>query len=477
MNVLFIEPPLPLGGRLAYEPPASRAFSPPWPLLCLWSYLRQRTRHECYFSDARLYAEVETELLSAVQVSKAEAVAVHVAPGSTGEAAAILDIIKRNLPHILTVVWGEYPSQFAGETPDLGRADYALAGDPEPILRDLLEFHNVPRKLVRVPGLLARWMPSGRPAAWLNDLRSLSLPDWSGIHWSAYADGRGQVRVAARLSRGHTRTPADRAHGDYAEPFRVWPMNRLAVCLQKTTAHNINEVFLEDPPGVWTQERLREWCDTLIKERNTQHWSFRMLPTVLPNETIDLLQRSSCGGVEFLYPSSASYAVERFASAPTLRAFRAALYSLEAAGIRTHLRFWLAGPESPPDEARAILRIIRALNYPAAAFEVHPFCPDSPLAMEHPEARDKLNAWLEWLKDPWMHSRPALTWSAADPHAHLAQIVRRIDKAVRFDPRRQLRHLWAHLTGRNWIAHWENRAAEFWTAINVSRDLDRQRSK
>lgn len=410
-------------------------------------------------------------------MSQAEAIIVRVTPSSTGEAAAVLDIIKRHLPDALTAVWGPYPSQFVADVPDLARADYALAGDAEPILRDLLEYHSLPRRLVRVPGLLARWMPSGRGPFWLSDLRSLDLPDWDNVLWSAYTAENGVVRVAARLSRGHTHSPTDRAFGCSIEPLRLWPMPRLAACIQKTTAHNISEVFLEDPPGVWTSERLNEWCRCLINVRNTQHWSFRLLPTMLPDETVELLQRSTCAGIEFLYPSSASYALERSGPAPSFHAFRRMLSKLEEAGIRTHLRFWLAGPESPSDEAQSVLRIIRGLGFPSAAFELHPFFPDSPLAEEHPEAQETLHAWLDWVKDPWIHERPVLAWRKDNPHAYLAQTVARIEKAVRYDPRRRLRHLWAHLTGRNWIAHWEDRAAQMWTAVNVARDLNHQRSK
>lgn len=476
MKVLLLEPPAAGGGCVSFEPAEHRVFAPPWLLLCVWSYLRERTRHECFFSDARLYTDIESELVSAVELSNAEVVVVHVEPSTTAEAACIFDILKRHFPSITTVACGSHPSQFVNASPDLARADYALAGDPEPILRDLLEYYNLPRKLLRVRGLLARWMPPGRGPAWLDDLRSLSLPDWTGVLWSAYAGPDKRIRASARLTRGHSRSPADRAYGDHGEPLRIWPMERLAVAIQKSTAQSIHEVFLSDPPGVWTLERLSQWCQALMTVRNTQHWSFRMLPTLLSSETIEALVKSNCTRVEFLFPSVLPHLLERYGCTVKPGEFRATLYALESAGIRAHLRFWLAGPESPTHEPRHILKVIRMFNYPTAAFETHPFRPDSPLSVEHPVAQKKLADWLEWIKDPWMHSKPALTWTHDDPTAYLTASVRYIEKAVRLDPRRRLRHLWAHLTGRNWIVHWETRAAEAWTAVNIARDLD-QRSK
>ncbi len=476
MKVLLIEPPPPSVGMAAIAPAGTRVFSPPWLLLCLGAYLRERTRFECHFTDARLYSHLEPELIAAVKLTQADVAVVHANPATTGEAAAVLDILKRYFPSLVTVVCGPFSSQFAVGTPDLARADYALAGDPEPILRDLLEYYGLPRKLLRVPGLMSRWMPQGREPAWTNDLKSLSLPDWSAVAWPVYAGPDQRVRVAARLSRGHSRLPADRAFGERDQPLRFWPMERLAASIQKSTAHDISEVFLDDPPGIWTPQRLADWCQTLIRTRNTQNWSLRLLPTHLSDSTIELLARSCCTRVEVLYPAVAPPYLERYGCHIKARDLRATLHALDALGIRVNLRFWLAGPESPPDEVEGILAILRSLDYPAAAFEIHPFIPDSPLAAEHPEARKILAEWIEWLTDPWIHPRPQLAWNSSDSAALLTESVRRIEKSIRYDPMRRLRHFWNRLAGHNWIEHWENRAAEIWTAVNVSRDLD-QRSK
>lgn len=473
MKVLLIQPPLFSDNEIEPLFPEKPVPAPPWRLMCIYAYLRQRTRHETDLVDCRVLSDWKQTLVDAADGQEVGVAVINVDTDSIGEAAAVLDAIKRSLPTWTTAVCGSYPSQFPGSTADLGRADYALAGDPEPILRDLLEYHDIPRKLIRVPGLLARWMPPGRPASWLDDLRSLAPADGSEISLAPYRARDGKISLSVRLTRGHTRVPADRACGDGNEPLRVWPMERFACILQRSISQGIHEIVLTDPPGVWTPERLNSWCQTLLQARNTQSWSLRMLPTLLADETVERLQQSRCRGIEFLYPATDADVLARYGCVITPAELYSTSRKLESAGLSFAVRFWLGGPESDSREARHVARILRQLHFPHVAFEPFPFLLDAPIVGTFPEARARMEEWQNWAGDPWTHAKPERFWKRED---YFQQTVSQICAGVRRDPKRIIQRLWLRLRSRNWIHYMETRSADFWTLANTLHDAN-QRSK
>lgn len=473
MKVLLIQPPLLSDTEIEPLSPERPITAPPWRLMCTYAYLRQKTRHEVDVVDCRVLSDWKQTLVDAADGQEDGVAVINVDTDSIGEAAAVLDAIKRSLPTWTTAVCGSYPSQFPGAMADLGRADYALAGDPEPILRDLLEYHDIPRKLIRVPGLLARWIPPERPPFWLDDLRSLAPADGSEISLAPYRTPDGKIFLSVRLTRGHTRVPADRACGDGNEPLRVWPMERFACMLQRSTSQGIHEIVLTDPPGVWTPERLNSWCQMLLRARNTQSWSLRMLPTLLADETVERLQQSRCRGIEFLYPATDADALAQYGCVITPVELYSTARKLESAGLSFAVRFWLGGPECDSSEAKHVARILRQLRFPHVTFEPFPFLLDAPITRTFPEAQARMAEWQNWVRDPWTHPKPERFWKRED---YFRQTVSEICADVRRDPRHIMQRLWLRLRGRSGIHHMETRSAEFWGSGTILRDVN-QRSK
>jgi len=289
MNVLLIQPPEPPQPAepvyLARQQPPP--ISPPWNLLCLRAYIRQHTRHNAELLDCRLFSDVGPELIQAVKAIDAPKIlVVNAVSHALGQTAAILNIAKRAFPEITIVLSGDFPSLFSGHVTSIPGVDFGLAGDPEPILRNLLDYMDVPQRLKLIPGLIRN---GGNKPYWLKNLGGLSLPSWDGLVWNAYKSAQTpySITAKARLSRGHTGLPADRAFGNAHEPLRFWPMDRLAGTVQRCAHLEVTEVQLDDPPGIWTPRRLRNWCLALQKIRNTQPWSLNMLPTTLTEQEAD----------------------------------------------------------------------------------------------------------------------------------------------------------------------------------------------
>ena len=450
MNVLLIQPPdaAPLVRPRRLRGPFSIPLSPPWDLLCLQTYLSQRSGHIASLVDARFFSSLETELPAALRSFPAPGlVIVNTATAEIGQVLGLLDIIKRAFPALPAGLCGQHPSQFPESAMALPRVDYVLAGDPEPILHSLLDCFTVETRRQRIPGLLMKGSEP-KQAHWLKDLNSLNLPDWQSVFLAAYTGppGLGGCMVRARLSRGHTHCPADRAFGGGREPFRLWRMDRFASCMQRASDKGIGEIFLADPPGFWTPARLDQWCQVLAEVRNAVPWGLQMLPTLLSEDAINQMRLLLCRRVVFLLPSCDRSNLRKYGCILDARELARMFEALRRAGIHPHAEVWMGGPEEPAGERHRVVRMLRALGFPSFSLHPFPYELDAPICKEiEEEGPDPLEAWNRWALDPWNLPRPQAFWGGPEKTMALDADIQAAIRTVEGHPVRLLKQGWQAL--------------------------------
>ncbi|MDD3604654.1 MAG: hypothetical protein PHD86_05670 [Kiritimatiellae bacterium] len=446
MHVVLIQPPEGTAGaaplRLARKNPAT--FAPDWDVLCLQAYLKGHSRHLSTCVDCRLFTDLELELEHALNAVKGpKIIAVHTSLTNIGESAAVLELSRRKWPEIRTVMFGQFPSQFPEHIHAVARADYALSGDPEPILRALLDHIDSEKRLQNVPGL--NFPGKNISTSWMPDLNILSLPDWGRVFWRAYhhPDQAGRQPARMRLSRGHTQEACDRAMGLIREPLRLWPMDKLAQSVRASSDLGVTDIFLTDPPGVWNEGRLREWCRALNRIYNKQPWGLQLNPGRIEDDLIAELAATRCRRVDFIVPSCDQELQERFGVPFRARTLRHTISSLEKAGVEVFVRLWIGGPEEKKGAVRRAVALIHHLPAAHIVLEPFPFCMDSPLyrsAAADCGASD-IDNWLRWTRDPWILDRPEAVWNARAGAEALQKQITGIYRRVVRSPRWQSRRL------------------------------------
>ncbi len=418
--------------------------APPHALLCIHSFLVERSRHTCRFFDARLSNDLEADLANHLQTTPAPRIlALPVTTLGIGPVSAMVDMAKRCDPDLTIVAFGQHPSQFPEAALALPRVDYALAGDPEPILRNLLDSMDTPPRLHRVPGLLFEGKADLSPY-WLEHLRGLVPGDWTGIFWDAYETGLAYraCRAELRLSRGNAGCPSDRIFGHAHEPLRIWSFDKLAARMMQAGPHGIQEVVVNDSPGFWNWERLHEWIEALQRVRNTQPWSMRILPAALDEDTIKRLAFVGCRRIRILFPSCDPDLLSEWDITATPPETAEMIRILQINGISTQIRIWLGGPEEAPGEEDRALRVLRTLDPNGYALAPFQFLVDSPDYRRLARAYDapNLESWMRWARDPWTQERPLALWGGSEQQARLekmtAHILRRHRRSARVVARR-----------------------------------------
>lgn len=467
VNVFLIQPPdaptpvAPLDSAQGALDP----FSPPWNLMCLQAFLQRHTRHISRFIDCRLLTDLEPELIRRLEELEPPRVLVINCPTlALGQVAAVLEIAKRNFPAMRTVLCGEYPSTFPEHVSEIPRADFALAGDPEPILRNLLDYLDIPQRLRRTPGLIMEGSLNPKPYR-LPRLAGLALADWKDIFWNEYTQilHTRACRAEARMTRGHTGNPGDRAYGDAGSGLRQWPMDRFANLVSQCSHTEIKEIVLTDPPAFWTPDRLREWVQALLYIRNLQPWSLSILPMTLDDELVKDLRSTRCVRVEVIFPSCdrgvlAEYGIKLDWKEPA-RTFRA----LTDAGIRVYPRYWIGGPEEHRGEPERITQTIN--RFGLCDYRVEPF----PLVIDSPLYEQQLNQgtvplldeWIKWAREPWIMERPVPLWGGRDNVDILYRDLKMIHGWLQRSPGMIWARLRTLLRSKNWIETLEDKAIAF----------------
>lgn len=458
MHVVLVQPPD------SAEADASghvhERLAPPWDLLCLQAFLRARTGHHGHLVDARLFSHFEADFVAAVRrVPAPRILVVHARDVQIGEAMAVVETTHRHFPDTPIALCGPYASAHPASAVALPHVQFALAGDPEPILRSLLDFLHVPNRLRQTPGLAVRG-GGGVAPAWLPDLAALPAPTWEGVAWTAYhTTVGGGLTGEMRLSRGHSGSAFDRAIGGADQPLRFWPMDRMAALLMRCAHKGVVEMEIADPPGVWTPDRIRAWCHALIRVHNTQPWSFQSPPRQFSAAEIETLIDAGCRRLALVLPSCDPDLLKRFECLHDRRRLKAAWQACRDAGLAVNLRLWVGGPEERRGERDRIARFVRALGFPGFVAQPFPFAFDAPLCRERePDGRTPtLEEWIAWSHEPWIKTRPVPAWGGADGADRTAATCAAVVQRVTRSPLHRLKRAVARWRGRSLIEDLEAR--------------------
>lgn len=377
MEVLIIQPPTKT--VVAFDQTDLRAshIAPPWDAMCLLGYLHGRSRHTGRIFDARKHVRWEAELERNL-TTKTPAIEIAAIQCGRHDLSAVQNVVatlRRLQPGLPLVGFGELPTlsptSFRTET----GMDYGIVGDPEPVMRQLLDNFALPFRRKRIAGLLQEDSDAATPI-WSGDLRTLACPDWNDVTSWAWYEGPcypGGLRADVALTRGATAHPIDALLRPGGAPLRIWPFEQIAAALQECAHIGMLEVHFTDPPHVWDEGRLDAWLTRLTNLQNAQDWSLRLLAMPLDIDMRQRLVEQRCRRVELLIPScDPRQAAHNGYEIPDHAQLTEMIRWFHSRDVLVDLIFWIGNPDEPRGEARRILDFLRNQRYGPFALEIHP---------------------------------------------------------------------------------------------------------
>lgn len=443
-------------------------FCPAWDLLCLHAFIVERTGHTCSLIDTRLFDTLDEAFSEPAEDGFADAnvmAVIYTTTAHLGSVGEIVRYIKKTHASMPITLFGPHLTHAPEIIRQLPGVNYGLRGDPELMLRSLLDSIDIPHRQKLVPGLLTPGAEI-KDAHWLHELRPLSLPDWQNIHWPDYRHNENTrgAHIEIRMSRGHPGTAVDLAWPDQHEPLRAWPMERIARILQKCPGSGINEVFFADPPGFWSDERIEAWIACLKLNRSSQEWSFQIMARELSDRVISELVLNGCHRIELIIPALDPARQAALGMTLDLPALKRAVAHPRSAGLDAQVVFWIEGPWPAANEAETILGLIRQLGRPSFAVYPFPFHHSAPLyaqAQENGLNPPALEAWVAWAQDSAHHREPVALWTSESGLPRAEAVVNELHRRIARDPWRNLQR-WLPGGESGLLARLEERAAAAW---------------
>ena len=427
-------------------------FAPAWDLLCLRTFIMDRTGHTCEMIDVRLFNTIPEAFREAERHRPPKSSVIAIIYAGPHHASAVIEIVEQlhaHDPDIPLMLTGPIMTTMPEVVHYVPHLAFGLRGDAETILRHVLDALDIPHRLKAIPGLIIPGEPL-KPPHWLPNLKALSLPSWEDLDWVAYrTDPEARsVRVEARLSRGHPGTPSDAACPGSSEPLRVWPMTRMAQLLQTCPGHGIAEVFLSDPPGFWTDDRLDEWCRHLRALRSNQSWAFQTMMRDISEERLHECAIHGARRIEWVIPAVEQQ--HRAALGVTLSddELKRMLQRCRAKGIDPVLIYWVEGPWSNDQEANAVVAHAQHMGFPALAVYPFPCYPDAPLVKSGLTVAGKPPTHTEWIAALQTADRmPSVLWywNGAAGLKRIRRTMVDLHKRMARNPFRILRSWWPSL--------------------------------
>lgn len=184
-----------------YQPMLVDDLAHPLGIMSLDAYLRARGRADVHLHDMRLAKETPAEACRRVLALRPDVVGLSGLTIERDAIHALAGLIKRAAPHVVTVLGGPYPTSSARSVMADPSVDYAVLGEGEETLHELLAALESGGDVARVDGLLYRrdGAVHQTPARVLTkELDDLPVPSWDRIDMEAYE----RFDSMERLTRG-----------------------------------------------------------------------------------------------------------------------------------------------------------------------------------------------------------------------------------------------------------------------------------
>ncbi len=287
-------------------------------------------------------------------------------------AAAIARKIKAALPETIIIVGGPHISSMGPETIKRFREfDYAVVGEGEKVLMDLLGALEAKGSLWSVPGIIFRKGPfvhttPGNPVnKLLDDLPFPAwdlLPDFPRAYKPAIYDfPRGPVATIA-ASRGcpfHCKfcdTSTFGAKVRHYSPKKVFEMMK-----HLHDTYGVRHIFFVDDLFLASRVRVTELCNLLLESGLKMTWTCTARVDTVKPDVLQLMKKAGCWEISFGLETGSDELLQQMDKQARVEASEQAVKWTAEAGIRVKGLFMLGYPGENPETIQATKEFVRRI--------------------------------------------------------------------------------------------------------------------
>ena len=299
-----------------------------------------------------------------------------------------LKIVKKTCPKVTTIVGGAHPSGTPVETMNyFEEVDFAFKGEAEvglPLLVDKFS-EKSDMDLSQVPGLI--WRQNGRacvnPAIFVDELDQFGIPAWDLMDPREYprAPHQGFAKAFPTapivVTRGCpfscTFCATHTINGNRIRSRSVDSVIQEIKLLKNQ--YDVREIHIEDDNFTFNKEFVKEFCNTLIKERLDIFWycSSGMRLDSVDREMLLLMKESGCYTLTVAIEAGTQRILDFMKKRLTLSQVKEAVSLMNSVNYKPTGLFMVGFPGETEEEINGTVRFAMGLDLKRAQFAIfHP---------------------------------------------------------------------------------------------------------
>ena len=405
LRVLLIRPPAQhtVESEVPAAVEAENLSYPPLALMCIATYLRERTHHECEILDAQLEELDYDEMEERIRAYAPDVV------GITAYTVQLVDVHRsvrcaRKAGAGYVVLGGPHINDFPEESVGLPGVDAVVKGEGQAPLQTLLEVWETGGVAKGIPGVMAHPDdPIPTEDVYLsNDLDDYPIVDRTLVDYQRYYDvmGNGGIFTTVITSRGcpyrctFCNTPRHR--------YRVRSPQSVCDELEQCTALGIREIYFVDDTFNITNKRVHALCDEILRRGIDIKWTVRFRVKGVDEELLVKMKQAGCQRIQFGVEQGTEEGLLRLKKDVTSKQIESAFRLARKVGIQTVAYFMIGTPtERTREDVVDTIKYSIALDPDFVMFNVLTPFPGTTLYDEG--LRDgvlDVEPWLEFMREP-----------------------------------------------------------------------------
>lgn len=391
---------------------------PPLGLLYIATYLKEFTDYEVEILDCFAEKINFTEIREKIKEIRPDIVGISAMTHFLVDVVELARIAKELFPNIKVIVGGPHATIYPVTTVKNEYIDYAISGEAEICFKKLIDaiLDNRPEEDISgIPGVANKLHVKQQKSdediqqQRINDLNEIPFPDRNlinnGKYFSVFA--KKGVFTTLMTSRG---CPFNCIFCDrLGKNFRPAKAERVIQEIKACINLGIRKFFIHDDTFTVDKERVRQICETIIKEGFEIEWEARSRVDCVDYGLLKIMKQAGLVRMSFGVESGNERILESLRKKITLNRVREVFKWCRELGIRTLADFMIGSPGETTKEINDTLDFIKQIMPNYVQFCITCPYPATPLYKKLLE-EGKINGdiWLEFSKDPKINFIPPI---------------------------------------------------------------------
>lgn len=408
MKILLINPPLTkiIESDMPKELESGMDFLPPLGILYLAGYLLKFTNHQVKILDCPVENISHNEINSKIIEENPDVVGITVLTFSLIDVFLIAKAIKKINPQIKIILGGPHTYIYPEETVANDFVDYAVVGEGEKTLAELLDNFDNKEKLRNIKGLVFKdgdkIINTGKRDL-IMDLDQLPFPARKLTPYKKYYSivAKKNPTTIMFTSRGcpYQCLFCDRPY--MGKIFRARSAQKVVAEFEEIEKMGIKEVFIYDDTFTIDRQRVMDICRLILEKGIKLNWDVRARVNTVDEEMLLMMKRAGCTRIHYGVEAGTEKTLQILRKNITIPMVKTAFALTKKAGIETAGYFMIGSPHETADDIKATIKLAKELFPAYVHFSVTTPFPATDLYFKGlNEGVIKKDYWREFSKNP-----------------------------------------------------------------------------